>query len=136
MSVPPGVHMTEQMHSHAGMANQVGAGVCPESGTMMRLITAARALWPHKPAAELAVRTGYSERMCKYLLARRYSVSVDALADLLRSEDGLVFLEAMMVDAHPVWWKGFKRKVQLAETKRRLNELRRELDRLDQEEDD
>jgi hypothetical protein len=102
---------------------------------MLRLISTVKKLWPRKTVPELRTRTGYSERMCKYLLRRRYALSGDALADLLRSDDGLAFLEAVMGDARPAWWKDFKRHVRLAETNRRLNEMRRELDRLNSEDD-
>jgi hypothetical protein len=127
--------MSEQIHGGTAIANLRGAKACSLSDTMLRLISTVRALWPHKTVTELRARTGRSERQCQYWLARRYEISIDDLAELLRGDQGLAFLEAMMGDARPGWWKAFKKQVRLAETNRRLNEMRRELDRLNSEDD-
>lgn len=71
--------------------------------------------------------------MCKYWLSEKYDISADALADLLRSDDGLKFLEALIGDARPVWWRAFKKRVnteilsqQFRDLERQLAELRSE----------
>lgn len=69
----------------------------------------ARALWPAKTDIELAIRTGLSDRACRNWLADRCGISGDALAALLRSDDGFAFLEEIMGDARPEWWGRFKR---------------------------
>jgi hypothetical protein len=95
------------------------------------LINAAYELWPRKTAAELALRSGASVRTCERWIGERCGVSADALAELLRSEEGLKFLEAIMADARPVWWKDFKRQIQRAVLHRQQKELKRQIDDLE-----
>jgi hypothetical protein len=104
----------------------LGKGLHPISAVMR----AVRGLWPAKTAAELSARTGAGERMCKYYLAERFALSADALAMLLRSEEGLQILEAAMGDACPSWWIDLKRQVRIADLQRRQRQLRQELDGL------
>lgn len=84
----------------------------------------ARMLWPERTAAELALRTGTTERACRDVLARRAIFSMPALVALLQSDDGFAFLEEVMGAAKPAWWKWARRAVQLGEM-RRLQELQR-----------
>lgn len=88
----------------------------------------ARALWPSKADIELAARTDASPRMARYWLAERYDLSADHLAALLRSDDGLKFLEAIMGDARPKWWRRYKRQVGIANMRADLERLRIDLE--------
>ncbi|MCA6108155.1 hypothetical protein [Bradyrhizobium cenepequi] len=83
----------------------------------------AQKLWPVKTDWALRHKTGASDRMCRYWLENKYSLSSDALACLLRSDEGFQFLEAIMGDATPLWWIDFKRSVKRAELRRQQEEL-------------
>lgn len=118
-------------------SNLVGAQTFTRSHTSLhlteRLMRVAHRLWEHKPAANLIARAGVSERQAKYLLARKRGISAEALAALLRSEDGLEFLEAVMGDARPYWWKAFKRKQRRAALRDEMKRLQHEFDLADAE---
>lgn len=118
-----------------GMVNSVGEARFGNSRSMLRSIDAvmrvAQALWPRKTAAQLAVRAGVSQRACEYWLARKSDLSADALTRLLRSDEGLDFLEAIMADARPEWWRDFKRRTQLGALRREIEERRKTLERLE-----
>lgn len=93
-----------------------------------------RSLWPNKTDAELASRIGVSDRWCRQILAEKAKLSSEALAALLRTEDGLAVLEALMADAKPKWWRKFKRQMAFAEVRRLQDETRKRLDALEREE--
>jgi hypothetical protein len=112
-----------QRYAAAGAEASLGAArSCSETGKPLPLISAvmrlARTLWPSKTALELASRTGASERMCRYWMSERFDISAEHLAELLRSDAGLAVLEALMGEARPDWWRGFKRQVSLAAARR------------------
>src|SRR5258708_23807160 len=65
----------------------------------------AKALWPHKPDAELAARINLSDRACRKILAERANISAEALRALLHTEDGFDGLEMLMRDPAPTCWK-------------------------------
>lgn len=62
----------------------------------------------------LAALTGATDRTARNWLSLKREISADALAALLRTEDGLQILEAVMGDARPAWWRRVKRASQLA----------------------
>ncbi len=93
----------------------------------------ARVLWPAKTDLELAAITKTSDRTCRYWLSRKTDLSADALVELLRSEHGLKFIEAIIGDAKPTWWRAFKRSTDLALLRQRHEEIRRELERVERE---
>jgi len=68
--------------------------------------------------------------MAQYWLAERYELSADHLAALLRSDDGLKFLEAIMGDARPIWWRRFRHQIRLATARADLVRVQRELEEL------
>lgn len=91
----------------------------------------ARSLWPAKTTHELVIRTGASARACEYWLSKRFNISADALIALLHSDDGLFFLEAVMGDERPGWWRAFKRRVQIEDLKTRQAQLGKLLDEIE-----
>lgn len=95
---------------------------------------AARSLWPRKTAAELSMRTGTQMRGCEYWLARRSGMSAESLAALLRSDEGLQILEAIIGDARPVWWRAFKRSIRRSELRRQQTELAKAIEANEQAE--
>lgn len=102
----------------------------PANSAVMRV---AQALWPRKTDLELAARTAASDRMCRYWLCERYSLSADDLAALLRSDDGMKFLEAIMGDAKPVWWRRVKKSSQRAALRKAQHELQAQIDQMELE---
>lgn len=70
---------------------------------------AARGLWPLKTAAQVAARAGVHPRTAEYWLAGSREMSAEALAHLLRSEEGVQFLAAVMARARPAWWSALLR---------------------------
>lgn len=88
----------------------------------------ARSLWPSKTDMALASKTGTSERMCRYWLSNKYNLGADDLVALLRTDEGFQILEAIMGDAKPVWWAGFKRGVKRAELRRQQKLIQKALD--------
>lgn len=66
-----------------------------------------REIFPRKTWAAVADMLGLEERTAKHRLRGTRRFSDDEIAELLRSEDGLKFLAAIMGDAKPRWWRGF-----------------------------
>jgi hypothetical protein len=84
-------------------------------------------LWPVKPDYELAYRVGSSDRACREIVAGRAVISTEKLALLLRSEEGIVFLAAIMADAQPTWWARFIEQTKIHDARRKAARLQREL---------
>jgi hypothetical protein len=130
--------MRESSPAKARKANSQGARSCTKSGTsvhhILPLALWARSVWPLKPVANLRALTGRSIRTTKYQLGGRDPSYADVVA-LLRSEHGFSFLQHLMGDATPAWWRGLSRvrslaslRKQIAEQQRRLAQLELELD--------
>ena len=110
--------------------------------TMVRSIVSvaevARALWPQKPAAALAIRTGASLRAAEYWIAGEREMSAEAFVALLRSDEGFAFLEAVMTavpaPSRPAWWRRLSRNASRSEIRRRQVALAAEIDALEREE--
>jgi hypothetical protein len=126
------ISMRNHANAAAGMANGRGANDCKFAATPLHPIDAvmhtARILWPVKTSVNLSIKSGASERACAYWLARKHDMTSEALAALLRSEEGLNFLEAIMGNARPLWWKAFKRRLRRAKLRSDIQELQRELE--------
>src|SRR5262245_2214534 len=109
--------MTGTIAASRENAKPATAETCRRSGKGLPLIgslmAVARALWPSKADMELAARADASPRMARYWLAERYDLSAEHLAALLRSDEGLQFLEAIMDGAKPAWWRRFRHQVRL-----------------------
>ncbi|MBX3579970.1 MAG: hypothetical protein KF723_22430 [Rhizobiaceae bacterium] len=92
-----------------------------------RLVRVARAIWPVKTDLELAARTGTSDRACRDLLARRGGMSLEAVARLLQSEEGLEFLMALLGDASPGWRRDLEVHIDISLERFALEEQRRRI---------
>lgn len=88
----------------------------------------ARSLWPLKTDLALASKTGASDRLCRYWLQEKYNLSADNLVALLREDEGLQILEAVMGEAKPIWWRDFRRSVKRAELRRQQKAIQKALD--------
>jgi len=95
------------------------------NGLVMRAV---QAIWPAKPDMALAQKTKRSDRLCRYWLENKYSLSADDLVLLLRTDQGITILEGVMGDAKPVWWRDFKRSVKRAELRRQQKAIQQALD--------
>lgn len=93
-----------------------------------------QAIWPLKCKDNLRFHTRASDRMIQYWLANKYSLSATDLANLLRSDEGFKILEALIGDAQPAWWAGFKRSVKRSELRRRQAQLAKEIEANEQAE--
>lgn len=86
-------------------ADASGTGF-PKAGTTSRRIAQAiRFLQPRKAWGYLAQSLAMSERSARNRLAESREFSVDELAALIRSEDGLDVLRAVIAEARPKWWR-------------------------------
>jgi hypothetical protein len=97
------------------------------SRSLEAIISVARRTWPSKTAVELAARGKVDVRTAERWLGRKTGLSLDALAALLRSDEGLAFLEGIVGDARPHWWLSFKRQMRMAELRRDLETQRAEI---------
>lgn len=97
------------------------------------VMRAARRLYARKMSAELAARAKRSQRACEFWMSKRHGLSGDALANLLRSDDGLTYLEELMGDARPAWWRDVKRAAQVSVLRKRQDEQRLLIERLERE---
>lgn len=111
------------------------SAVLPPKGrifpTNLSVMRVARALWPRKTDLELAARTGASQRLCRYWLSQKHTLSADALANLLRDDAGFAVLEEIMGDECPVWWKRFRRVQGIAALRRDQEAQRKRLEQLE-----
>lgn len=65
----------------------------------------AHRLWPRKTALTLSDRARVSPRSVERWQQDKGSLSADALAHLIRSEEGFEFLCAVMENHKPRWWR-------------------------------
>jgi hypothetical protein len=72
-----------------------------------------------------------TERVAKHRLAGTRDYTVEELQALLRSEEGLDFLVAVMGDAQPAWWRWMTRVMTLAAVRRRQAEDAQEILKLE-----
>jgi len=79
---------------------------------------AAYGLWGRKAITILQQDTSRSERTVRYWRAASRAPSAGDLATILRGEDGLSFLSAIMADARPAWWKLFQQQVAAIDARR------------------
>jgi hypothetical protein len=69
------------------------------------VMRAAHAIWPLKVLHPLAHAAKVSPRSTERWSQGKGSLSAEALADLIRSEQGFKFLEAVMEGHRPLWWR-------------------------------
>lgn len=105
---------------------------CADSVTS-RVIRRAKQIWASKVSHELSLRTGMSRRQTENWVSGRYEMSADALADLLRSEHGFDFLEAVMEGSNAEWWPRFRLRVRVGRCWRLVKEQGQEIKRLGDE---
>lgn len=85
-----------------------------------------RAIWPAKPALELSLATGCTQRQAERVLAGSRGLRDDFLVALLRSPCGLAIWRALMAGSRETWWQRIESDCEYAEAERRLADLRRQ----------
>lgn len=121
--------MTAAFHANGTAANPA-CGAIEQSCGFGKIF---RAIWPIKTAAQLADNARISIRKAEYILAGEKSLRGGDLIALLRGDHGLHVLNAVMGDHRPRWWRDIKRASDLAELRRRQEEQRRLIERLERE---
>lgn len=92
----------------------------------------AEAMWPDKTDIELSVRTKTSDRACRELLANRGGMSLQAVANLLRSDEGFEFLMALLGDASPKWRRDLELHIDISLTRFALEAQRKRIASLEE----
>lgn len=104
--------------ANANSPSEAGFG---ESRSELRLsyelMRVARSLWPRKTAAELAYRTGVSERAAEFWLAGKYAISLEHARRLIQSDHGDKFLAPFLGDARPEWWERLQAMREIAQAR-------------------
>lgn len=91
----------------------------------------ARVLWPRKTAAELAFRTGATERAAEFWLAGKFAISLEHARKLIQSDEGEKFLVPFMGDARPEWWRALKRTIEVSQLRKEQRAVSARLERLE-----
>lgn len=114
--------------------NESGFGISRiQIRSIVAVMRAAQRLWPANWRKELAARADCRQRTVELWLEGRHNISADKLAALLRSDAGLVVLEELMGEARPAWWRDLKRQSQISQLRKRQEQQRQLLDRLEKE---
>jgi hypothetical protein len=128
--------MRESSMAKVRKANLPGAKACTKKGRplhsaavhkLLPLERWARQVWPIGAPKNLAFLIGRSLRTSKYRLAGAYPLDLDDIVRILRSEHGYSFLQYMMADASPAWWRALGRARGLAAMRKQMAELQRRL---------
>lgn len=114
-----------------GNASLASERACSPHTTLVQLtrmvMQRAQDLWPRARRKELARRAEVSVRAVDHWQAGTRTLSADVIARLLRSEDGLHFLAAIMGDARPRWWRAFHEHLVIADARRLQSAAKRRL---------
>jgi len=91
----------------------------------------ARKTWAFLADLVSAPDNEMKESVAKHRIAGRRDYTVEELQAILRSEEGLDFLVAVMGDAQPTWWRWMMRVITLASVRRRQAEDAQEILKLE-----
>jgi hypothetical protein len=92
----------------AGKTRPAGRSISPAMREFKRI-------FPQQAALELAIITGADVRHCERCLSGHRDLGSKFQQRLLQSDVGREILIALMGDAKPRWWKGFRRHLDLAD---------------------
>jgi hypothetical protein len=129
--------LRESSAQPAKKANLPSAKPCPSKGTPVHHILPferwARQVWRQDRAKSLSAIIRRSLRTCKYRIKGTRKPDYDDIAALLRSEYGFSFLEHLMGEASPAWWRGIAKAQSLAATRKQLAEAQRRIAQIELE---
>lgn len=93
--------------------------MCSRSRTNVQSISPViirfRQIFPQHAVAELMKRTGAKHSHCEKVIAGSRELGAGFQQKLLQSDVGREILIALMADAKPKWWVGFRRHLELAD---------------------
>lgn len=112
-------------------ASSGGVETCTDNAISCTISNLIRSKYPLKTWCFVAETFGLQERTAKHRLAVTRVYTVAELQILLRSEDGLDFLVAVMGDAQPAWWRWLNKVMTLAAVRRRQAEDAQEILKLE-----
>lgn len=67
------------------------------------------AMYPKDAGYQLSLLTGFLDRTCYRYAAGDRRATADIVRAILRSEQGGAFLDLVMADAMPAWWRAIQR---------------------------
>lgn len=105
--------------------------MCTDNAVSCTISNLIRDKFPVKTWSFIAETFGLQERTAKHRLAGTRVYTVGELQTLLRSEDGLDFLVAVMGEAQPAWWRWINKVMTLAAVRRRQAEDAQEILKLE-----
>lgn len=123
--------MSSILGTSRGLSNSGGAETCTDNAVSCTISELIRSKYPLKTWGFVAETFGLQERTAKHRLAGTRVYTVAELQILLRSEDGLDFLVAVMGDAQPAWWRWITKVMTLASVRRRQHEDAQEILKLE-----
>lgn len=129
--------MTGIVKRPAKPANRRTGHLAGKSRPNGRSISAAmrefKRLFPTQTAVELVLRTGADIRHCERCLTGRRDLGGKFQQKLLQSDVGREILIALMGDAAPAWWRGYRRHLKISELRRAQADHQRRIEALESE---
>lgn len=127
--------LAESESRRARRSNPARAKACTSKGNPLHHILPfelfLRAVWPTDTVKKVGRITGKSERSIKYQLAGELPPSFTDAVAILRSEHGFEFLQHIIGDAKPKWWRGVQKARGLGDMRRQLAEQQRRIAQLE-----
>ena len=131
--------MSAALAARPKKSNSRGAKVCTSKCNNLHKILPfelfLRAVWPADRTKNYMRLTGLSERTAKYRSDGVPPPGYGEIVAILRSDHGFDFLEHVMGQASPKWWKSVRKarglgdmRRQLADQQRRIAQLEMQLD--------
>lgn len=90
-----------------------------------------RTIWPHDRAKNYMRITHAKPSTTKHRIAGRRDPDYVEIAKILRSDHGFEFLQHVMGDANPKWWRGVQKARGLGDMRRQLAEQQRRIAQLE-----
>jgi len=119
----------------AKSANSPGERSCTSKGNNLHPVLPfelfLRAVWPTDTAKQASRITGRSLRAVKYQLAGQAHPRYEDIVAMLRSEHGFEFLQHVMGEARPKWWRGVQKARGLGDMRRQLQDQQRRIAQLE-----
>lgn len=127
--------MSESSRAIARPSNKSRAQTCPPKGTNVRFILPfelfLRAIWPQDRTKNYMRLTGAKPSTAKHRVSGRRDPDYAEVVAVLRSEHGFDFLDHVMGDAAPKWWRNVRKARGLGDMRRQLAEQHRRIAQLE-----
>lgn len=127
--------VVEASRKVARTANKRGLQTCPSKGTNVHFILPfelfLRTIWPTDRAKKYMRLTGAKPSTTKHRVSGRRNPDYEEIIAIVRSEHGFEFIEHIMGDANPKWWRGVRKARGLGDMRRQLAEQQRRIAQLE-----